>query len=238
MTIHLNTWMPQADCPWSNFAPATATFCESNLCSWIAQPSNTWSNLPFIIVGIMIVKASSKHSLMKVMGHSAWFLGLGSAMFHASATFIFEVWDLLAMYMISGLMLSLNAARYWRFSKSRQTIIPYLAMTTLALALLVSFREIGIVLFALQITAAVTLEVLMHLRDDEVDFTFSKRFVGAFVLAFVIWNLDIHNIVCDPSNHILSGHAVWHLLNAVAIWYIYRFYDQFKLSGDSIKVSV
>ena len=186
----------------------------------------------------MIVKASSKHSLMKVMGHSAWFLGLGSAMFHASATFIFEVWDLLAMYMISGLMLSLNAARYWRFSKSRQTIIPYLAMTTLALALLVSFREIGIVLFALQITAAVTLEVLMHLRDDEVDFTFSKRFVGAFVLAFVIWNLDIHNIVCDPSNHILSGHAVWHLLNAVAIWYIYRFYDQFKLSGDYTKVSV
>lgn len=235
MDNHLNTWMPHPDCPWSGFSPATASFCEENLCSWIAQPSNTWSNLPFIIAGIMIIRASSKRSLLKALGHSAWFLGLGSAMFHATATFMFEAWDLLGMYMISGLMLTLNAARYWQFSKARQAIIPYIMMTIMALILLVTFREIGIALFTLQITAALTLEVLIHLRDDAVDFKYAKRFIGAFILAFFFWNMDIQKVWCDPKNHVLTGHAVWHFLNAVAIWNIYRFYEQFQLSGESIK---
>jgi hypothetical protein len=237
MATHLNTWMPHSDCPWSGFDPATVTFCEENLCSWITQPSNTWSNLPFIIAGIMIVRASSARPLLKLMGHSAWFLGVGSALFHASATFIFEAWDLLGMYMISGLMLCFNAARFWKLVQLIQIIIPYLVMTAAALGLLLWFREIGIVLFAIQITAALTLEVLLHLRDESVDFKYARLFIGLFVMAFIFWNLDVQNIVCDPKNHLLTGHAVWHVLNAVAIWYIYRFYEQFKLSGESISRS-
>ena len=233
ISMHLNHWMPQADCPWSNFAPATLMFCEKNLCSWIAQPSNTWSNLAFVIAGIMIVRASAGRPLLKLLGHSAWILGLGSTMFHASATFFFEVWDLLGMYMISGLMVSLNAARYWRNSRPALTVGLFIGMTALALALLITFRPIGIALFTIQITAALTLEVLMHLRDDEVNFRFAKMFIGAFVIAFLLWNLDIHNIVCDPDNHILTGHAIWHLLNACAIWCIYLFYAQFKLAGET-----
>ncbi len=233
MSSYLNRWMPHADCPWSDYSPATGTFCEENLCSWIAQPSNTWSNLAFVIAGVFIIRANPGRPLLKLLGHSAWILGFGSAMFHASATFIFEVWDLLAMYMISGLMVSFNGARYWRTAKPVYTVLPYIAMTALALALLITFRESGIALFALQITAALTFEVLMHLRDDAVDFKYVGRFVGAFTLAFIIWNLDVHHIVCDPGNHILSGHAVWHLLNALAIWWIYKFYAQFTLAGDT-----
>ena len=232
MSTHLNTWMPHADCPWSDYSPATAIFCEENLCSWIAQPSNTWSNLPFVIAGVMIVRASSNRPLLKLLGHSAWILGLGSAMFHASATFIFEVWDLLGMFMISGLMASLNLARYRHVSKPHEIIAFFLGMTTLALILLLSFRPIGIALFATEVAFALTLEVLMHLREDAVDFKFAKLFIGSFAAAFILWNLDIHNIVCDPKNHILTGHAVWHFLNACAIWFIYRFYSQFKLPGE------
>jgi len=66
-----------------------------------------------------------------------------------------------------------------------------------------------------------------------VDFKYARWFISSFAIAFIFWNLDIHNIVCDPKNHLLTGHAVWHLLNAIAIWYIYRFYEQFKLTGES-----
>ncbi len=233
MSTHLNTWMPHGDCPWSSFSPATAMFCEQNLCSWIAQPSNTWSNLPFAIVGIMIVRTNKDRPLLKLLGHSAWILGIGSFMFHASASFIFEAWDLLGMFMISGLMLSFNFARYSENQSVSKLIGLFLGMTALAFAILLSFPSIGIALFAIQVALALHLEVLMDLREDPVEFKYAKYFIGAFVLAFILWNLDIHGIVCDPNNHILTGHAVWHLLNAVAIWFIYRFYAQFQLAGES-----
>lgn len=233
MSTHPNTWMPHGDCPWSSFSPATAVFCEENLCSWIAQPSNTWSNIPFAIAGIMIVRASKGRPLLKLLGHSAWILGLGSFMFHASASFVFEAWDLLGMFMISGLMLSFNISRYSRMQSPGKLIGLFLAMTALAFVILLNFRSIGIALFAIQVALALHLEVLMDLREDPVDFKYAKYFISAFAVAFIIWNLDIHGIVCDPKNHIVTGHAVWHLLNAVAIWFIYRFYSQFRLAGES-----
>ena len=29
---------------------------------------------------------------------------------------------------------------------------------------------------------------------------------------------------CDPSNHWLQGHSIWHLLSAGALYSLYRFY--------------
>lgn len=44
--------------------------------------------------------------------------------------------------------------------------------------------------------------------------------------------LDRLKILCDPTNHILTGHAVWHILNAGAVFFIYRFYSQFELRNE------
>ena len=33
--------------------------------------------------------------------------------------------------------------------------------------------------------------------------------------------------MCNPSNHWISGHALWHWFDALALYCVYRFYTQF-----------
>jgi hypothetical protein len=35
---------------------------------------------------------------------------------------------------------------------------------------------------------------------------------------------DVTRTWCDPTNHWLQGHALWHLLSAGALYALYRFY--------------
>lgn len=43
-------------------------------------------------------------------------------------------------------------------------------------------------------------------------------------VAFVIWILDFTRFVCAPESWV-QGHAAWHILGAVAAWYLFRYYS-------------
>jgi hypothetical protein len=45
--------------------------------------------------------------------------------------------------------------------------------------------------------------------------------MGIMAFAFVLWVLDITKLVCEPSS-ILQLHALWHVLDAVVVWLLYR----------------
>lgn len=48
--------------------------------------------------------------------------------------------------------------------------------------------------------------------------------LGTFVVSFGVWALDISRVLCDPDRHWMSGHAVWHVLNAICTERLGRFY--------------
>jgi hypothetical protein len=48
--------------------------------------------------------------------------------------------------------------------------------------------------------------------------------LGIFLCSFAIWVTDITGLLCDPDNHLITGHAIWHVLNAVCIWMLGAFY--------------
>jgi hypothetical protein len=216
-------------CPWQDFQPATIKFCEEQLCSWITQPANTWSNIGFIIVGLFIIRQAKrlKQSSLTLIGASSVLLGFGSGLFHASSTFLFEVFDLLGMFLISGILLCFNLQRLTGISNRYITII-FIMLNAASVGFMFVWQPSGIATFAVQITLALTLELLLHIRRDEINYRHFLYMTGTFILSFVIWGLDISKILCDPHNHIITGHAVWHLLNAGAIYFIYRFYSQFS----------
>ena len=216
------------NCPWQGFQPATIKFCEEQLCSWVTQPANTWSNIAFVIVGILIYRQAQtlKQNGLKLIGVSGVLVGLGSTMFHASSTFLFEVFDLLGMFMISGILLCFNLQRLTGISNLTNTAI-YIALNAASVALMLVWHPSGIATFAVQLTVALTLEILLHIRRDEINYRPFLYMTGIFTLSLIIWGLDISKTLCDPHNHILTGHAVWHLLNAAAIYFIFKFYSQF-----------
>lgn len=48
--------------------------------------------------------------------------------------------------------------------------------------------------------------------------------LGLVTIAFTIWVTDTARLLCWPDNHLVTGHAIWHVLNAVAISRLFFFY--------------
>ena len=47
-------------CPWSGWAPPNVQWCEENLCALVTAPANTWSNLAYIVVGLVMWAAARR----------------------------------------------------------------------------------------------------------------------------------------------------------------------------------
>ena len=54
---------------------------------------------------------------------------------------------------------------------------------------------------------------------------------GTFALAFGIWLLDILRIVCYPDS-LFQGHALWHILDGLAAYFLYLYYLPIALDLD------
>jgi hypothetical protein len=223
--FHLGVTGP---CPWQDFAPAVQSFCEQPLCGWIVHPAETWSNLGFFVVGWLILRRGLQGHFRPslLLGVIAILTGVGSTMFHATGTFFGEALDLGSMYLQLSLFIALNARRLWRLRPSVTSAL-FAAILLPSLSLLLAFRTLGVPLFITQVVLFVALEIRLLIRDGGGRYRPFWAAVGAFAIAYAIWWLDKLGIVCNPRNHILSGHAVWHFLGAVGFWYWYRFYSQF-----------
>lgn len=51
--------------------------------------------------------------------------------------------------------------------------------------------------------------------------------VGLLAAAYIIWILDNTRTLCIETS-LLQGHALWHLLGAVAVWFLYEYYASEK----------
>ena len=103
-------------CVWDDFEPAAVQFCEREQCAFIEQPANTWSNLTYIVIGVIICRVAPREgrTSLAALGVISIVLGLGSIFFHGSSTHIGEVIDVGAMYLLSSYVLVLNWRRLRR----------------------------------------------------------------------------------------------------------------------------
>ena len=216
--------MPPAMCPWSGYTPATIVFCERRLCAWVVEPSNAWSNLAYVLVGLWILwrQRAQPGTALTAIGVGSVLLGFGSFSFHATGIRVFEVVDVSGMYVLSGLGLTFALQRSWGWSDAR-AIGFLVACILLSSGLMVLLGNDGIVVFAVEIIVMVLLEVGLRSRNPGGAARWILWAMGVLVVAYAIWNLDFHGIVCEPDNHLLTGHAVWHTLTAVSIALYYRF---------------
>jgi hypothetical protein len=222
-------------CPWDGWSPATIHYCEDNLCSWITQPANAWSNMGFVLVGIALVLRARRQNAahLKLIGPIAIAVGITSFAYHASFSFAGQVFDLGSMYCLSALLIVMNAQRLGSL-KAAQVPKVFAALVIGTTTLVVIFRVIGIPLFALQLATALELERRARAASSKkVDYRGFLFALGAFAAAFAFWILDFSRLWCDPRSHWIQGHAIWHVLDAFVFAGIYRFYEQFELKGPT-----
>lgn len=223
-------------CPYTHLAVPVIKFCEPNLCGYIVQPANTWSNLAHVAAGLLILYLARqyKKTLLWWLGPIVILIGIFSFVYHASYTFIGQMLDLGSMFLFATFLLILNLQRIKPTLKNSTAAWIYVMINLFCLAIMYVVRtiqgfNIGILIFGIELAVVLALEAIAWSRAK-------TRYQLGYILvalltasiAAVIWMFDYTRIWCDPRMfHYLNGHALWHILTATSLLFVFLFYRQF-----------
>ena len=216
-----------------------ATFCEAGRDWAVRQPANTFSNLGFVIAGLLVAwhagtrrdlgsTLSAHRHLATVIACIVVLLGPGSAAMHATQSAIGGHLDLLSMYLVASLAAAYAAMRWWR---GGTRFLAAVFVGGVAFCEIVGSWDIelpvvmhpGNAAFGLLLVTAAVLEVAI-LRRGEADARpgYAYASLASILAAFAIWNAT-KEWLCDPHS-LIQGHAIWHVLCAVSAYFLYRYY--------------
>lgn len=225
----------------------TFPFCETFRNHLIKQPANTWSNLGFVIAGLRIAyesmqqKYAANNNLLTrtnfypiFYASLAVLLGPGSMAMHASTTSVGGYFDMLSMFLLASFMTAYAMTRFLKLNQIYFFLFFVAAITLCNLGFFYNedIRKIALlkwldvnVVFGIFIGIGSILEfVMIKNKESTINRKFAIAFSASFALAFLIWNLSLTgNIGCYPDS-LIQGHAIWHILCAVSVYYIFRFY--------------
>ena len=193
-------------------------FCEAVAAGPVAQPANAWSSLAFVVAGLVIVGwpgLAGEPVYRRIYGYALMATGLGSYFYHASLTFAGQVADMTGMYLVItfALLHCIGVAR------GRSAVTAYVLGNAGLMWFQVSYPDVRRYVFGLLVLSVLWLEN----RTRRTNRKWLWRGAAALGLGFVFWVLDITHVVCAPGS-IVQGHAAWHVLGALAGWFLFRFY--------------
>lgn len=227
-------------CPWSgmqeSFGQPNVKWCEERLCAWVNEPANAWSNLAYLAVALWCF-ARARSTGSRTWAHFGWTLTLVGAMsfvYHATNNFGTQVLDFVGMYVFAFLLVALNLFRAGWLSRSR--VAPLQAGLAVLFTLLVPvmkavhFPYQAVVLVAVFVIIGTEVVIARRPgpRASYRDFGLGLVFLAAGA-AFSA--SDVTGAFCSPTNHWVQGHAIWHALGAVALFFTARHYVALGLDG-------
>ena len=197
-------------------------YCEKTICSIFSEPANTWSNLAFVFIGILIFKQIKK-SLLKTYSFLVIFLGFCSFFFHMSNNYATQIVDYIGMFTLLfwvvsfnlrflGVSVLISRVIYWG------SILSCLALMEIMYRADINYQSIILVpVFCILLT-----EMKIKKVSTKYSLTSLFKVLPFFVGGYLCLFLDKKRIWCDEDNHLIQGHAFWHLLCAVGFYFLYQ----------------
>ncbi|MGB0099052.1 MAG: ceramidase domain-containing protein [Nocardioides sp.] len=227
-----------------------ANFCEAARDGCVKQPANTFSNLGFVVAGLLVAWRAGRRDLLgdalPAYGGLATsyaclvvLLGPASAAMHATQSELGGHLDLLSMYLVASFAAAYAVMR--RVGQGRVFFWQLFSLFVAGCELVGLYGgEIPVVTyagnlaFAALLLTAVVIEVGLwrDARATRTDLRWGAAALGVIVVAFVIWNVT-KTAWCDPFS-LLQGHAAWHLLDAVAAYLLFRFWASERTRSPAI----
>ena len=218
---------------WESWNPATCLqtgcFCEtSDMQSPIRQAANTYSSLAFVFSGMFIIASARKRIRFSVgysilMGLASIIVGVGSTFYHASLTFIGQFFDVFGMFLLAAFMLVYAWERIWKLRIST-TLGLFLTLNIFLSWLQIAIPDTRRYAFAIVLVIALVFEYYFRAKDKpQINMQLLQIGIGLLAGAYIIWILDNTRIVCFERS-LLQGHAIWHLLGAVSVVFLHRYY--------------
>lgn len=218
--------------PWAVGArPATCLstrcFCEAERSGPIAQPANTWSSLAYVALGAWAVvrfvrgsgrnRAGSSGLLIPAAALVMCVIGLTSAFYHATLTFLGQYLDVMSMYLLGALLI---CGALWRRGSLGEgaALMAFVAMVVaLGVAQYVD-PELRRVLFAVVLVPGIALELTTRVHGvspPDRRLAALRGGIALMALGYAFWLLDQFDVLCWPES-LFQGHAAWHTLTAAA----------------------
>lgn len=203
----------------------TVRYCEETTNWVIKRPYYALSNLAFFISGVAILIKGKGSELSRIFGVMAITIGLFSLIYDSTYTYLAQLFDLSGMLIFVNVLLYLNLKNVF---KGKNLIFAQILLFILSLATIINFQGYsGDIVFGLYVAAVVVSEI--YLIKTKIHTNLRKWLVpfGIFIVGFLIWILDAQKIFCSPVG-LFNGRAIFHYLNAIVIYQLYRFYESQK----------
>lgn len=201
----------------AKLSPAVAKFCEGPVEGLPRYPANTYSNLAPILAGVVILYLARHQSRgLRMLGWATVYTGVASGIFHATDTFVGEILDLSGMYLFILTCLGLQLRRFHKLPRGRVVLFA-IGSCVLCTAFSVWQIYLATPIFAVVVTAV----ILLELTSTAITYRYAYYCVFWLLAALAFWLLDFFHIWCDPDNHLVNGHSLWHLLSGLVLFFAY-----------------
>jgi hypothetical protein len=242
--------LPMLPFPWPGWRLASCypgCFCEAFHSGGVVQPQSSYSNLFYILAGLLILGAGGlagrePHSNLMTrrrryiagFGWAVVAIGITSLFFHVSLTRVGRWLDYMGMYAFTAYALLYGLARLRRWNGAA-----FLTLYGLLLA------ELGVLWFVAPgyrrpllgtlILGIVAVEAVAHRvrRPMRIRTRYLTAALGCFLAAYAINMLDEGGVICHP-NGLLQWHAVWHFLTAASTMLLFLYYRS-EDEGEVVK---
>ena len=220
---------------------ATPTHAPHALKRLVREPQNTWSNIAFMLGGAVLL-FRSKTRTARTVGIALLSVGIGSFLYHASASRTLRHLDVAGMYClyVAAIGLSVSAVSKKFLERAERHWGVFLALSfTAGVALAVSRNVVLFETkpFSLGIATAATATIMIialcavgvRLRTRAILIQIIAG-IGLFAIAVICQVGDRPgNWLCNPES-VVQAHALWHIFSATAFVLAAKTLDQGGLS--------
>lgn len=225
-------------CPWHAGAELLGApnikWCEATVCGWISEPANTWSNVLYLALGLIVYLQCrrSRHAELRWMGPAMLVMGLLSGVYHASNNYVSQLFDFMGMFLLTFWFLVINLRRNgWIVAASQKALFACLVIAGIGAVHLMYLRHWPFQWLIAAAAAAIVLTEVsarLHSRAERVSPRLILTSQGLLCAAQAASLADLTRVVCDPDNHFVQGHALWHLVSALALYFACQHYRQLR----------
>jgi hypothetical protein len=155
-------------------------------------------------------------------------LGPGSAAMHATQSAVGGHLDMLSMYLIAAFAAAYATMRWRRAGPGVLAVtftggVVFCELAGVWGGTLPVVTYAGNAAFGLLLIVAIVIEVrIMRRGETTARRGYAYASLASMLIAFGIWNAS-KAWLCDPHS-LIQGHAIWHVLGAVAAYLLYRYY--------------
>lgn len=213
-----------------------AQFCETAHGCFFAQPSNTVSNLGFVAAGSVLAWHARRpagrlgsRGLTTAFTVTVVLLGPASMAMHATESVNGGHLDVLSMHLIAAFAVAYAVARLGRLTTPR-TVLAFVVIVGVSTRVtwiggrVEILHHTGNLVFALLVLAALVMELAVWRRAPRPRPRWAIASVGTLLVAVGVWLVSqTDGPWCVPESW-LQGHALWHLLCALAVYFLGRHY--------------